>query len=226
MAEKRKVARLIASAIGGPIRGKLGNLVLVATPDGAIARTLTQPRNPRTPAQIAVRDRQTVCAQAWSDLDDEADRRWRAYARRLETSDPRTGTWTQPRPDNLFGALYSRMLLVDPRATPPQVPPEGAFFGDAIGVVTSDGASGVRFEAGGPNAAGVVTELLTQRLVTRKRRTYLEKYRHAAIVRFEEGHLGVEVPYAAGWVACAYRFIRADTGQATALAEIGVVRVD
>ena len=85
-------------------------------------------------------------------------------------------------------------------------------------------AHSIGFAASGANAPGVVTELLVQPLASRHRRTYLEKYRHAAYVAFAEGQ-AVAVPFAAGWVACAYRFVNAETGQVTALAELGVVRV-
>ena len=209
---------------------------MVATPDGCIARTHVRGRQPNTPAQFRVRSRQTRTAQAWSDLDDASDARWRRFAESLAVTDPRTGVTTGPRPDNLFGAHYSRMLLVDPSAEPPGFPPATTFFGDAISVALStarslpfDGESEAEtelvFTASGPNAPGVVTQILTQSLVTRKRRTYLEKYRHAGLVRYEAGDLVATLPRAAGWVACAYRFVREETGQATALAEIGVVRV-
>ena len=218
------------------MRGKLGGVVLVATPEGCIARTHVRGRQPRTPAKIAAQVRHRTTAQAWSDLDDASDARWRSFAENLGVRNLNTGVVVAPRPDNVFGAHYSRMLLVDPSAEPPQFPPATTFFGDAISVALStapslpfDGESGAGsdlvFTASGANAPGVVTQILTQSLVSRKRRTYLEKYRHAGLVRYEAGDLTATLPCAGGWVACAYRFIREETGQATALAEIGKVRV-
>ena len=171
------------------------------------------------------RARQTKVARAWAGLSLEADARWKDYALGMAAPSPRTGLSVAPRADNVFGALYSRMLLVDPLAVPPQSPPTGAFFGDTIGVNVAGGAAHATFGATGANAPGVVTELLLQPLENAKRRRYLEKYRHAGLAAFASGSLAQEVPLAPGWYAAAYRFVKAATGQATALAEIGVFRV-
>ena len=101
----------------------------------------------------------------------------------------------------------------DASALSPQPPLSGAKEGEPF----------VAFSSSGANAPGVVTELLVQPLLSRHRRTYLEKYRHAAYVAFAAGEVvGVDTPK--GWVALAYRFVNAETGQTTALAELGVVR--
>ena len=86
-----------------------------------------------------------------------------------------------------------------------------------------EGVQTVGFVSSGANAAGVVTELLVQPLASRHRRTYLERYRHAAYVRFE-GAETVAVPAPEGWTALAYRFVNAETGQVTAIAELGALR--
>lgn len=71
----------------------------------------------------------------------------------------------------------------------------------------------------------MVTELLAQRLASRYRRAYLDKYRHQTFVAFATGHLSAEIPLLPGLVALAARFVERATGQATGLMELGVVRV-
>ena len=82
----------------------------------------------------------------------------------------------------------------------------------------------IAFAASGPNAPGVVTELWLQPLAGPHRKAYRDKYRHAAFVAFGPS-LEAEVPGDPGWTACAYRFVNIETGQSTALAEIGRVLV-
>ena len=141
--------------------------------------------------------------------------------------------------------LYKVLQRLDLGALPPESPPARPFFGDVIEVVVEPsreadplrggttevpattasrlGVQTVGFVSSGANAAGVVTELLVQPLLSRHRRTYLERYRHAAYVRFE-GAETVAVPAPEVWVALAYRFVNAETGQVTAIAELGALR--
>ncbi|RYG26369.1 hypothetical protein EON82_03540 [bacterium] len=81
------------------------------------------------------------------------------------------------------------------------------------------------FTASGPNTAGIVTELFLQPLASRNRRTYLERYRHLAFTGFPLGS-AESYPVSPGWYACAYRFVNANTGEATAIAELGIVRAE
>lgn len=106
------------------------------------------------------------------------------------------------------------------QAAIPSLPPSEAFLGDSVEVSIAAVAGGVEFTASTANGDGVVTELLLQPLASRHRRTYLRQYRSQRFVAFSAGET-VLVPCSPGWVACAIRFVRAATGQETALAELG-----
>ncbi|RYG26556.1 hypothetical protein EON82_02770, partial [bacterium] len=136
------MARVSLGAAFGGARGKLGNVVIIPTTDGVILRERVTPNNPQTAAQMIARNRQTKAMRAWKALPDEPYRSWCAYAQSLAAPSPRTGLTVTPRPDNLFCAHYSPMLLVDPTALPPETPPAQAFFGDVI-VVAATGDEGV-----------------------------------------------------------------------------------
>ena len=88
-----------------------------------------------------------------------------------------------------------------------------------------EGEPGIVFAASSANAPGVVTELLTQRLAARHRKPHPEEYRTRRFVGFGDGGLGATVECAPGAYACAARFVRAGTGQASAMVELGVVEV-
>lgn len=93
--------------------------------------------------------------------------------------------------------------------------------------LTANDALAIQFTASAPNAPGVTTELLLQPLESAVRRTYLEKYRHAAFFAFAAGALSVEVPVPTpGWYACGYRFVNTATGQDTGVVECGKVLVE
>ena len=206
------MATLTTGILGGGLKGTSGNAVFVQTAHGTVVRERTIPHDPRTPAQIAVRMAQGRAARAWSDLDPAAVAAWRAYAATLGRQ-----------PNNAFATLYKVLLRLNPTAPAPLKPPTRPFFGDVISASAAGALSGVTFTATGSNAAGVVTELLLQPLASRHRRTYRDKYRHAAFVAFS-GTLTKTVACAPGWIACAYRFVNANTGQVTEIAELGVVR--
>ncbi len=108
---------------------------------------------------------------------------------------------------NAFATLYGRLLRLDLPAPVPLAPPALPFVGDVVSTSVAGTPTGVEFIATGPKAPGVVTELLIEPLASRNRRTYRERYRHPA------------------FVACAYQFVNSATGQATEIAELGVVRV-
>lgn len=219
------------------LKGRLGNIVMVSDGDDLILRERPGRYLPQEASQVAAQSRQTSGAKLWKNLPVEAAEAWRRYAVRNPLPPKPNGRPGSTRGDNVFGSFATRYLLVHPGSTPPARPPESAFFGDSIGVrlaaVTltlpspeGEGASEMRIVADGPNAPGVVTQILLQPLVSRNRRTYATKYVHEAIVTFTAEVREVTLPMATPWVAVAYRFIRADTGQATALAEIGIARAD
>ena len=71
----------------------------------------------------------------------------------------------------------------------------------------------------------VKTELLLQKLVSRARRTYADKYRTAAFVAFATGSLTANVTAAPALYATAYRFVNTATGQESGIVPLGIVNL-
>ncbi len=84
--------------------------------------------------------------------------------------------------------------------------------------------SAMTFTGSKANAAGVKTELLLQKLASRARRTYAEKYR-TSFVAFATGGLTTKVTAGAGYYAVAYRFVSTATGKETGIVPLGMVSV-
>ena len=239
------MARWIAGPLGGEMTGRVGNAVLVRDPGGTILRDLPRRNDPQTPEQRAFRARQTRAARAWQELEPEAVADWTQYA-------PQMGMRPMNAFTTLYKVLLRLDPAAPVPLVPPARPFFGDVIeiglspqlplhleGDASGPVRTafaspssadpkteplgEGEPSVRFAASGANAAGVVTELLIQPLASRHRRTYPERYRHAAYMTFT-GAETVAVAAPEGWVALAYRFVNRATGQVTALAELGVVQ--
>lgn len=216
------------------LRGRIGEAVYVQGATGTQIRRRPQRVGPRTPGEIAAAERMEKIGYFWSLLDLEGVESWREYAVRLQATLP--ALERRPMPAyNAFLQLATRVLMIDPRADVPLLPPSAAFAGDAVTVSLSprpplpnepsgEGESGIRFLANRPNAPGVVTELLLQRLASVGRAPVGTKYRSQGFVAFAEGALAADVACPAGWVACAYRFVVATTGQASALFPCGIVR--
>lgn len=200
---------------GRDLHGSAGNATLIRTRYGVQIRDRTVPRNPQTPLQQPNRARHKRATEVWRGLPFDAVARWRAAF-------PTGGNDAM----NAFTTTYKLLLRLDASALPPLAPPAHAFFGDAIHVETLPPEDSiVRFAASAPNAPEVVTELWLQPLAGPHRKAYLDKYRHAAFVAFGPS-LEAEISCEPGWTACAYRFVNAETGQSTALAEIGRIFVD
>ena len=233
--------------LGGGLSGSSGNATFVRTSRGTVVRDRTTPRESDSPAMRAARLTRGRAASAWKDLEPETVARWTAWARGIGMQPNNAFT-------NLYQVLLrldpEALLPLFPPARPffgdvieveaslplgrgrGGVECRGEEGREAEGVTTptlpspkGEEPPSVGFVSSGANAAGVVTELLVQPLASRHRRTYLERYRHAAYVRFE-GAETVAVPAAEGWVALAYRFVSEGTGEVTAIAELGVLRAE
>ena len=87
------------------------------------------------------------------------------------------------------------------------------------------GGAGLLFRADRPNSPGVVTELMAQRLLSVGRAPRPKGYASQGFVAFAEGALDAEVACPPGWYALAVRFVRAGTGQDTAVFPLGIVGV-
>jgi hypothetical protein len=138
-----------------------------------------------------------------------------------------------PSGQQAHNGLATRLLQMDPLVELPRLPPVGAFPGDGVrlsivadpltpAALPQGGEGFTRLKADVPNRPGVVTELLAQPPKRANRRTYLKRYRTAAFVSFEAGHLIYDLPKN-GPTALAYRFVEVATGRTTSTIEIGVV---
>ncbi len=88
-----------------------------------------------------------------------------------------------------------------------------------------EGSAGVTFTATDPNSVGVVTELLLQRLAGAWRLPKARDYCTQAFVAFTPDQMSVTIEVLPGAYAAAIRFVRAGTGQDSALIPLGVVSV-
>ena len=228
---------------GARLSGRLGGRVYRSVNGMTVVAAAPQANDARSPAQLAQRARLDLANRLWADLPLDAHVRWRAWAA------TRGG-----RGDNLFRGLAAKYLQVHGGNAAPTEPPASAFLGDGVVVAASSlpsGRSGVEsvahdhgsaddggtptlpspkgeapcvtFSASGPNSAGVVTELLLQRLPARHRLPRARDYRTRAFVAFAGRPFAL--PVAPGAYACAIRFVRAATGQATAVVPLGTVEV-
>jgi hypothetical protein len=219
------MAKITAQGLDLLLSGKVGSTVISRTKHGTIVRPCTQPKNPRTPAQIAARARMTQVSRTWGTLTNAQILAWNTYAiaqNQTERANEQSGSVA---PHTLFIALGCKFLQVNPGASLPLTPPPSPFFGDGI-VVTATGGSGhITFTATGPNAANIVTELLFQPVRNAHRAPKSNLYRPHAFWPFVPGTLSLNVTTAPGWYAPAYRFVNAATGQQGPLVPLPNVQV-
>lgn len=213
------MARVKTSFLGRELSGSVGNVAFRRTSSGTQMVERSRGRDPQTPAQRAARDRMRRAGQAWLSLSLEEAEAWREYARRLAPS----ALVRPPQAVNVFKTFATRVLAVNPLVAIPVLPPSAPFGGDAVRVTVQAVQGGIAFVPDGSNATGVVTELLVQALASPHRAAYPERYRSQGFLAFTGEP--VVVPTGAGWHAVAVRFVRAATGQATPLLELGRVRV-
>ena len=231
--------------------GVVGDLLFEQRAGGTVAKARPTAPPRRTEGSKAGERRLVWLSAAWNALDEERFRAWRRFAEASAVRNPATAAWVVPNPYNLFCKYAGRVRQVDPLASLEGfVPPEGPFGGDGVtvrvegGGARADGAASalrdaldptppppqgegiptITFSVGSANAEGVVTEIMTQPLVNARRRVYADRYVSRGFVAFA-GAESVEVPCEPGAHACGFRFVRAATGQATAIFELGVVEV-
>lgn len=203
--------------------GASGNAVYVRSPYGTILRNRPMVWNEPSEKQIEARQRMAAAGRAWSALSLVQAAAWKQYAAQQIQSTPRTDETPPPSVQNVFVRLAVKVLHVDPTAPIPVNPPTTAFLGDAVTVAVTTEPGAIRFTPSQPNDPGIVTELLLQPLRSVHRRTYISKYRTAAFVAF--GSAPYDLAVKPGVYAVAYRFVRAETGQETGVAELGVFAV-
>lgn len=207
------MAMVVGNGLGIELHGKAGSAVFSMTRYGLVMRPRTQPRNPKTPAQTAARTRLTRASQAWRSLTADQHSAWQAYAHTVIRFHSFGGAPYSPAPHTLFIALGSKRLQVIPAGAIPTDPPAYPFFGDGITVLATGGVGQITFTASGPNATGVVSELLLQPLLNAGRAPKANLYRPQAFFPFSNGSLSKVANVTPGWYAPAIRFVLAATGQ-------------
>jgi hypothetical protein len=217
----------MASVREGAVRlsGRVGSIVYLSRDGQAFAAAAPSFRPRSTALQGDAQRRLAIAGRAWGELSLAEIEAWRRYAATLSRPNA-AGVRKAPRADNVFRGLAAKYLQVHGTGPVPNLPPESAFLGDGVVVSAEAEIGGVRFHASGPNADGVLTELLLQPLRARHYTPQPRDYRTQAFVDFEEGALEALVPAHPGAYACAFRFVRSATGQESPLVPCGVVVVE
>lgn len=218
------MAKARTGALAGAVSGRVGNVVFADTPHGTVIRELPEQSRKISEAQAWVRMRLGRASAAFRAMTIEQAAAWRTYAEGLNAGMPESRTRGGISAQQAFNALTTKLLQIDPQAEIPLLPPSEPFGGDALVFALAPAPGGVEVSVDRANAPGVVTELLLQRLPSVHCRTYMQRYRTAGFFGFGSG-LSTVLPCAAGVWAVAARFVRAGTGQAGPVMELGVVVV-
>lgn len=214
------MAKLKTAAFAPGLTGSMSNLAFRETRQGTQMIVRQAGRNPRTPGQLAARDRMARASRAWVQMTVEQAEAWRSYAASLATNP----LAAPPVAFNVFASLAVRALQANPSASIPLNPPPTPFSGDAVAASVSAGPGAVVLHVLSGNAEGVVTEVLVQKVASAHRAAYLEKYRSKGFSSWVAG-ASLSVPVKPGVYAVAIRAVKASTGQSGELMEIGRVVV-
>ena len=206
------------------LRGKAGTVVIQGSREGLVIRPRVKGKNPRTAAQVIVRNNMTTAAGLYKNFTTAQVQAWAAYAA-TQTHQSRSGKIVTPTAINAFTALASKFLQATPGGTVPTTPPSTAFTGDSPKITATGGSGIVTFTANVANATGVATELLLQPLKSRNRTPQSHGYRSKAFFPFTSGSLSTTVTVPPGWYAAGYRFVKLATGQETAIVPLTVNQV-
>ena len=207
------------------ISGRAGSADFANTKNGTLMKAKSRPNNPNTPAQQAVREDLSQVTRTYSTLTDDQLDEWRDYAKNNPRSSKRTRSKRPLSAINVFTALSTKFLQINPGGTPPVTPPAATFTGDTV-TVTAEGKEGsVLFTASHANSEGVKTELLLQKLPSRARVPTKTGYRSKAFVAFATGTLTHSVTARKGWYAPAMRFVNRATGEEMGIVSLPLVQV-
>jgi len=205
------------------LRGKAGSVVLQKGRSGLSVKPRVTGKNPRTPAQQAVRGYMAKAAQTYRSLTPAQLAAWQAYAQTVTHVNEVEGNSYHPAANSVFAGLAVKFLQMNPTGAVPTTPPASAFIGDSITVTAASPSAGtVVFTASGSNTLGVTTELLLQPLKSPARTPNPKDYRTKAFQAFASVTTkSLTVP--PGTYAAAYRFVKTATGQVTPLVTLPVV---
>ncbi|HRF59657.1 MAG TPA: hypothetical protein PLH94_07050 [Fimbriimonadaceae bacterium] len=208
------MAKLRLGPIIRNLRGKWAGTVVQGGRDGLITREDVTPKNPRTDAQVAVRANFAKAASLFSNFNPSQAGQWNLYATTIERMNRVNGRKNNPTGFNVFTELTAKYLQVNPTGTPPSTPPTSAFGGDDVKFTLTASTGKLTFTADKPNASGVTTELLIQRLASGNRKPASNGYRTNQFFQFQTGSLSRDVALLPGNYAAAIRFVNKNTGQA------------
>lgn len=206
--------------------GKGSNMVFEDNTDLnlVIGREYVVPNNPNTPAQETVRGYFTSATQSFAQLPKAKVDAWNEFAGQFKTRN-KAGKLRSKRGLNVYAALFTKWKFVNPTGTFPQDPPATPFSGDTVTVTATAGTGKITFTANQPNAMGVTTELLFQKLVNGNRKPQKGAYKTGAYFTFVLGTLTKDVTVPAGYYAAGYRFVKTATGQASEFRPLPVTQV-
>ena len=213
------------SAMFNDVRGKDGTLVVRRSRSGLVATPRTTPKNPKSVAQVGSRNALSKGSRGFANLSAANANAWNAYGSTIVKRNRVNGTSYSSTGIDIYNALTSKFLQMNPTGTPPSTPPTSAFLGDSI-TLTAGGAAGqVSFVASAASATNVKVELLLQPMKGKNRAPGSRGYKSRAFAVFSAGTLTSNVPATPGVYAAAVRFVNNLTGQATALTPLSVVTV-
>lgn len=218
------MAKVEYSASIARLSGEVGETVYTRRNSGSVAQR--KPRYKKTPteAERGAIARLEIASARWNALTIAQGQAWNAYAQTLTRTNRVAGTTYHPTGFNVFQGLSCKYLQLHGGAGVPGMPPATSFSGDRVRVTVAVQPGGLLFIADRGNAPGVVTELLIQPLAS-KHRTPAPFYKHAAFATFSDVAPTFAVELPPGWYACAVRFVRDSTGEATHEVAIGVVGI-
>lgn len=215
------MAKVREGVLTNGVSGRVGNAVFAETPQGTIVRARPLRLAKPSSGQLAVQNRMARAAGVYRTLTPAQAETWRGYALGLNPNQAESGINPGPSGQQVFNAYAVKILQVNPNAEVPVDPPADGFPGDGIWITALRTAEGVRFTADGANRAGVVTELLAQRLPSAQCRTYVERYRTQGFHAFTGDGDAVEFTLRPGSWAFAFRFVEAGTGRMSGVWEVG-----
>lgn len=204
------MARAALSSLLSVASGRVGEEILVLTRSGLAVRQRPKYRQFAHPATAGARSRMLAAKEAWNSMSPAQVEAWRSYAHSLRKVNPANGSSYSPIAYNAFIGLATRFLQASPEGTIPLTPPSDDFLGDSVIFTVSVIGGGVLFTPSEPNAPGVKTELLVQRLPN-ARRAPVKFYKSLVFHTFGTEPLDVDLE--PGVYVFAYRFVKLATGQ-------------
>ena len=219
------MGRLQLSALVNDASGNCGPIIVARGRGGPVVRQRPVYKRHQSDDQLAQEARLKAVAAQWSLLSTAQAQAWDEYARGTRRRNTVSGGTYTSSGYNVYSALSLVLVRLDPGRALPTRPPQAGFAGDRPGFEVSAEPGALVFAATGPNAPGIVTELMVQRLPTPRRRP-TRRYKSAAFTRFTPETLVQDLPAEPAAYACATRFIQASTGLTTLTQTYGIVLVE